>query len=114
MSTCRNPMARKICSLGFVLTVAAASPLAQQQTSELGRQLEEIVRSEVKTGFSGALIVQHRGEILLDKGYGVIKDVEMKRETRFWIASLGKQFTSAAVLRCQDLGLLKLDDPMSR
>lgn len=38
----------------------------------------------------------------------------MLPNSRFWIASAGKQFTSAAVLKCAERGWLSLDDRISR
>jgi CubicO group peptidase (beta-lactamase class C family) len=38
----------------------------------------------------------------------------VRTNTRFWIASGGKQFTSAAILKCQEKGWLRLDDPITR
>jgi CubicO group peptidase (beta-lactamase class C family) len=38
----------------------------------------------------------------------------MRTSSRFWIASLGKQFTSAGILRGQEQGRLRLEDPLSR
>ncbi|MBV8728050.1 MAG: beta-lactamase family protein [Candidatus Eremiobacteraeota bacterium] len=40
--------------------------------------------------------------------------MRVQPDTRFWIASTGKQFTSAAVLKCQEMGLVHLDDKLSR
>jgi CubicO group peptidase (beta-lactamase class C family) len=56
-----------------------------------------------------------RGDtVLLHKAYGVIGATPVRPNSKFWIASAGKQFTSAAVLKCADQGWLSLDDPLSK
>ena len=45
------------------------------------------------------------GEIIWTQSYG-----SAEPDTRFWIASAGKQFTSALILKCQEENLLSLDD----
>ena len=81
---------------------------------ELIERLNTIMLQEEASGFSGAVLVQHQGQTLLSKGYGSIRGFQMAANSRFWIASMGKQFTSAALLKCQDEGILALDDPLPR
>lgn len=96
----------------FAMLVASAS--VAQAAAPLTAKLDAAVRAEVPRGFSGAVLVARGGRILLDRGYGAIRSVQMQPGTRFWIASGGKQFVSAAILTCQALGWLTLDDPVSR
>lgn len=77
-------------------------------------QLREVLKSETKAGFSGAVRVQRQNTILLDEAGGAIHGVPVKPTSRFWIASIGKQFTSATLFACQDKGLVDMDDPISR
>jgi CubicO group peptidase (beta-lactamase class C family) len=81
---------------------------------ELIERLNTIMQQEEASGFSGAVLVQHQGQTRLSKGYGSIRGFQMAANSRFWIASMGKQFTSAALLKCQDEGILALDDPLPR
>lgn len=87
--------------LGFCLLTAVAAH---------ARALDRTVRSEVAHGFSGAVLVARGDKVLLDEGYGN----GIAKSTRFWIASSGKQFASAAILKCLENGWLTLDDPLSR
>jgi CubicO group peptidase (beta-lactamase class C family) len=73
-----------------------------------------MLQAEVARGFSGAVTVARGRTTLLDKAYGEERGTAMRSDTRFWIASAGKPFTSAAVLKCKEKGLLGLDDPISR
>src|SRR5262245_34783044 len=108
-------MSRDVPPCAYALIIAALLAFgARAQSPDLSRRLDDAVQTEAKAGFSGAVLVQHRGKLLVDKGYGALKQIEMSPDTRFWIASLGKQFTSAAVLKCQDRGFLRLDDPVAR
>lgn len=81
---------------------------------DLFQVLDSTIQLEEASGFFGAVFVQYLGEIVLDQGYGSLRGVQMTPDSRCWIASTGKQFTSAAILKCQDDGLLLLDDPIGR
>jgi CubicO group peptidase (beta-lactamase class C family) len=103
--------------LAFCLVTTAGCAAAQSQQSfdsDLVQAIAAFIRTETESGFSGAVIVQHHGKLLLDKAYGSLQGVTMTPVMRFWIASLGKQFTSAAILKCQEKGWLTIDDPISR
>ena len=80
----------------------------------VGQLIDEAVQAEVKEGFFGAVLVRHRGSLVLDKGYGSVRGTEIYPATRFWLASLAKQFTSTAIMKCQEKGWLTLADPISR
>lgn len=94
---------RAIALLGLL---TLAPPIAQRLDRQLGLEAE--------AGFSGAVLVSRRGTVLLDKAYGAVDGTPMRPSTRFWIASMGKQFTAAAVLHAEERGLLHLADPLSR
>jgi CubicO group peptidase (beta-lactamase class C family) len=67
---------------------------------------------EAAAGFSGAVRVSRGAEVLVDDAFGAVRGQAVDPHSRFWIASIGKQFTAVAVLRCQELGLLRLDDAL--
>lgn len=58
--------------------------------------------------FHGVVRVERQGRILVHKGYG------LRSDTAFWVASISKSFTAALILRLQELGALRLDDPVSK
>jgi CubicO group peptidase (beta-lactamase class C family) len=91
---------------------ARQDPLADE--AGLTRAMDGAIRAEVPRGFSGAVLVARGKATLLDAAYGSERGVVMRSDTRFWVASVGKQFTSAAVLRCQEKGWLLLDDAIGR
>ncbi len=63
-----------------------------------------------------SVAVQHRGELVLAKGYG-LAEVENKvpatEHTVYRIGSVTKQFTAAAVIKLVEDGRVSLDDPMT-
>jgi CubicO group peptidase (beta-lactamase class C family) len=68
-------------------------------------------------GFSGVVLVARDGRILLEQGLGLHDAVAKQRidASSLWDwASIGKQFTAAAVLRLVDRGQLALDDALPR
>ena len=110
-------ISKRSAMMALSLLVAAArlkSEPASEHLSTLEKRIDDTIHRAVNEGFSGAILVQDRGQIVLDKGYGKIQGVAMTSDTRFWLASLGKQFTAAAILKCQDKGWLTLNDPITR
>jgi CubicO group peptidase (beta-lactamase class C family) len=99
---------------GLLLALAASSMAAQDPHRDLGRRLDSVIRKETAAGFSGAVLVAVAGKVVLDRAYGEMGGAPLRPTSRFWIASIGKQFTAVAILRAQERGLLRLDDPISR
>ncbi|MFJ7728683.1 serine hydrolase domain-containing protein [Neobacillus sp. NPDC097160] len=63
--------------------------------------------------FNGAVLVGHKGEVVLKKGYGLSSfqyDIPNIPATKFRIGSLTKAFTAMAVLKLHAKGALNLDD----
>jgi CubicO group peptidase (beta-lactamase class C family) len=77
-------------------------------------RLEDVLNAEAAVGFAGAVRVQRQNTLLIDAAVGSICGEPMRATSRFWIASIGKQFASAALFACQDRRLLDIDDPLSR
>lgn len=98
----------------FLCLAYAVQARPADTNAALSSRLDRAVRVEVANGFSGSVLVVRGNAVLLDKGYGAIRGVSISPKSRFWIASVGKQFTSAAILRCRDAGGLTLDYPISR
>ena len=62
---------------------------------------------------NGSVLVRHKGETLLDRGYGVADRAHGRPntpETAFQIASISKQFAAAAILLLQELGALSVQN----
>ena len=80
--------------------------------------LDSIIQKYVdSTEFMGSVLIAKNGEILLKNGYG-FADIENKipnePTTNFYLASVSKLFTVAAIIELKNKGLLSLDDSLSK
>ncbi|HSQ17611.1 MAG TPA: serine hydrolase domain-containing protein [Anaerolineales bacterium] len=81
-----------------------------------GQTLTEI-QQFASDSYSGTLLMAQGGRVLLNVGYGWADGESTQPivpSTRFWIASISKQFTAAAILRLAELQLLSVSDPIGR
>jgi CubicO group peptidase (beta-lactamase class C family) len=101
-----------------IATVVTLAPVGHAQTGAL-LKVDSIVRAELerqKIPGVAVAIVRH-DSTLLAKGYGVANvehRVPVTTQTIFQSGSVGKQFTSAAVMLQVEAGKLKLDDSITR
>jgi CubicO group peptidase (beta-lactamase class C family) len=68
-------------------------------------------------GFNGAVSISKNGRLLFSRGYGLANQqigAPNTPMTRFFIGSITKQFTAAAILALQEDHLLNLDDPITK
>jgi CubicO group peptidase (beta-lactamase class C family) len=97
-----------------------AAPLVAQDAvvqGEIGRRLDSAVTAAERAGFSGAVLVLQRGEVLLYRGAGMAIEAPATPYTRSTIVPIGsntKDFTKTAILQLAEAGRLTLDDPVSR
>src|SRR5512145_2730201 len=98
------------------LTVVVASLLAAD--GDLTAAIDRHLRGEEQRGtFSGSVLVARGETVLFSAGYGFADVSRRKRvtaETRYYVASISKQFTAAAILKLAEAGKLRLDDPITR
>jgi len=117
MSAHRLPI-RIVLALAITATSAilrADSAPKPAGANTLGGSIDAYVRSAAALGFSGTLLVARGGDIILHRGYGWAdrtRRVPNDTNTLFYIASLSKQFTAAAVLLLEAEGKLKTGDPI--
>lgn len=85
---------------------------------ELGASLDRYLNSLVEAKlFHGAVLVAHKGKVILSKGYGpanIDAGTTNSANTRFRIASVTKQFTSMAIMQLVGAGKLGVDDPLCK
>jgi CubicO group peptidase (beta-lactamase class C family) len=97
----------------FLLT----SLLARAQ-EPLPAKLDSYMQDQVKaTGFSGNVLVAKHGAIIFKKSYGLAdreKNIPNNPHTKFWIGSVSKQFTTAAILILEQEGKLSVQDKLSK
>lgn len=120
-------MTRTVLSLLLLITLsiscssAGERPPGQDQHAggrgDLPQRLEAFLSQAAGSGFAGSVLVARDGRVLLHKGYG-FSDRQRTRpveaETPFWVASISKQFTAAAILKLVEQGRLSLEDPIVR
>lgn len=94
----------------FALALAVGASDDEAMTARLDGRIGEVARA----GFSGTVLVARGDRVLLERGYGESRGGPPTVDSRYWIASIGKQFTSAAVLALAETGALALDDRISR
>lgn len=80
------------------------------------QKLDELVSAYANVGkFNGAVLVSRRGEILLQKGYGIKNDKKgesLSADDVFQLYSITKTFTSTLVMKLEEEGKLKLSDKL--
>jgi CubicO group peptidase (beta-lactamase class C family) len=103
--------ARRIVTLVFAGAVLPAKlPHAHQRNADLPALERWLRRAADSAGFSGVVLVERGGRVLLNRAYAPAARRGLTTESAFWLASTTKQFTAAAVLKLVDQGKLALTD----
>ncbi len=82
--------------------------------AELKAHLERLAAADV---FSGVVLLEKDGEILLHEAYGeAIKgyDLPNKPDTKFNLGSMNKMFTAVAIAQLEEQGRLAYEDPIGK
>lgn len=107
-------------TVSLTVTLTAATLAAQgPDTRRLAAVADSVARThlefDVTPGMS--IAIAKDGRLLLERGYGdadVEMDVSATPTTIYRIASITKQFTSAAIMRLVESGAISLDDPVTK
>lgn len=78
-------------------------------------ELTEYVDRLTDHGFSGAVLVMQGEELFLSRGYGWADEAsgsEVTDQTPFYLASVSKQFTAAAIVKLLERGKLQVEDTL--
>ncbi|WPO92921.1 serine hydrolase domain-containing protein [Chryseobacterium sp. HR92] len=79
---------------------------------------QDIVNEYYRKGeFSGSVLIVKNGRVVCDTALGfrnIEKGLQSDKNTSFYIASLSKSFTAAAIIILEQKGLLRLDDKASQ
>jgi CubicO group peptidase (beta-lactamase class C family) len=84
-------------------------------TGEINQKLDCYLTRITPYGFSGTVLVAQGDQILINKGYGLaIRDRELPltADTVLSLGSITKQFTAAAILKLEMMGLIHTQDPI--
>ena len=66
----------------------------------------------VAQGFAGSVLVACGDDVMFAGAFGLADAAG--RTPSYWLASISKQFTAAAILRLQETGRLSISDPLAR
>lgn len=101
-----------ICGVAKAATADADG--SSGSAAEINRFLSETFRPDAP---GAAVLVVHRGEVLLRKGYGLANlelGVPIDPAQVFRIGSLTKQFTAVAILQLVEAGKIRLEDEIGK
>lgn len=97
---------------------AAAKPSQPPGAARLTKLAHEYMSgAEQHEQFLGSVMIARRGKPVFVRSYGqasIELGVPNRRETRFAIASITKQFTAVAIMRLREAGKVNLDDSICR
>lgn len=130
----RSSLVNWMVVLGVVLGLAVPSAFAQKKADkpkkgesangatvlgELGKELDLYMSSEKNFpgGFCGVVLVAKGGDVLLEKGYGVMdadNATPMPANALYDWCSVTKQFTAAAILKLEMQKKLSIEDPLKK
>lgn len=103
--------------LGVLSLASCASTPKNVVSGKLGERLDALMTGFAGEGYSGAALVVRKGEIVLRKGYGLAdreRRIPNTPSTLFHVASVGKIFTAAAILKLEMEGRLATSDPIAK
>ncbi|MDE5488504.1 beta-lactamase family protein [Elizabethkingia meningoseptica] len=113
-------MKKKISIVFPIIFVILSCSVMKSQSIDSGKEMltTEITQIEKKKFFNGfAVSVVNEKGTLYEKGFGLADVSEHKKYTENTIqniASVSKTFVGMALLKAQELGKLKLDDPVEK
>ena len=97
----------------MALATAAAGqvpPIAAKKLSTLQTRLNLLTSK----GFSGVVLIQRKDATVFEEAFGSVNRRRVQKTDLFWIASISKSFTAAAVMKCREQGLIRLEDHITR
>jgi len=101
----------------FLIAIPSFCFSGNRNDDEIKAKIDEYMTLVEKNGFSGSLLVAKEGKIILSKGYGLAdrkRNIPVTNQTVFTIGSITKQFTGAAILKLQMMGVLSVNDPITK
>lgn len=102
LCSCQGGQSRKVSSLN------------DYNTHQFDEFIKDISKQEP---FFGNILVKKEGKVLLERSYGMANiewQQKNNRDSKFFLASVSKQFTAAAIYQLVREGKLSYDDPLSK
>lgn len=102
----------------LLIGIFCGSLVANENSKETQKKLDSIFKQQFSSDLPGAaVLVAKNGRIILHKAYGLANvehNIKLQTDMHFRIASLTKQFTTTAILKLHQDGLLNINDPLSK
>jgi len=105
----------------MVVTLTATLSYAQNTTitNQKAQKIQELLEANVNSlkPFSGSVLVAQNGEIVYKGAFGLSdleKGTKNTIDSKYFIGSITKQFTTVAILQLEEKEKLNLDDKMSK
>ncbi len=99
------------------LTIGTFMATAQQNKDKQAiDRISAYLQESEKNGLTGAVLIARGDKILYNEAFGMAdKEKKIKNTTKtvFDIGSVSKQFTATAILKLEEQGKLKVEDPIS-
>lgn len=109
-------MIKTIQLLAVLLIVQMNYGQINSNTKDVYDKIDSYLKQGETNGFSGAVFIAKKGNVILNKGYGLANRMEKRVNTPTTVFSTGsvtKQFTATAILKLVELKKIKLSDPIS-
>ena len=106
-----------ILSIQLLLLPTLINAQKTAKNNAIIQKIDNYLNAGTANGFSGSVLIAKKGEIILNKGYGLADKESNKPYTPTTISTIGsvtKQFTATAILKLVAMKKLKLTDPLSR
>jgi len=104
--------------VGLLACLVAAPALAQAPFDSASRWVDSLLAPYASARMPGCVVgVTRDGKLVLDRSAGMAdlaRGVPLSDETRFYVASLSKQFTAMSIVLLAQDGRLSLDDSVRR
>src|SRR5690349_13600274 len=99
-----------LATIAVLLVSPTASALRGQARPDTAA-IDRIARAQADSGFNGVVLVAVGDSVVLHRTYGPRR---FRLRTGFWIGSMTKGFTAAAILALQQDGRLSVRDSIAR
>jgi D-alanyl-D-alanine carboxypeptidase len=106
-----------VTAFAMLPVVAAEAAPAGGDAAFINAAAEAVTTAGREDGFSGVILVSRGDKVLLRAAAGLAdreQGIRNTPETKFWLESVGKQFTATAIMLLVDERKLALSDPISK
>ena len=113
----KNTLIVLSCTLQFMLSSTIANAQKKKDYTAIKSKIDHYLTAGVQNGFSGSILVAKKGEIIINKGYGMANkemNIPYSKTTVSTIGSVTKQFTATAILKLVELNKLSVEDPLRK